>query len=182
VSASMGFPPDCERLEMRLGEAKQLFLAIDAAPFRERDLDPRAEEFIVGWAQERRRDAPLGLVIRVDRPSPAGDDHAVLPAAIAEFFRDRAHAARRRLRELLRIGRISLAIGLAFNALALVLADLVSEQRYGIVHDSLVIGGWVAMWRPIEVFLYDWWPIRAEARLFDRLAAMPVRVFGAPAP
>jgi len=161
---------------MRLGEAKQLFLAIDAAPFRERDLDPRAEEFIVGWAQELRRDAPLGLVIRLERPSPSGDDAAVLPLAVAEFFRDRAAAARRRLRELLRTGRISLVIGLAFNALALVLADLFSGQHYGIVQESLVIGGWVAMWRPIEVFLYDWWPIRAEARLHDRLAAMPVQV------
>jgi hypothetical protein len=26
------------------------------------------------------------------------------------------------------------------------------------------------------VFLYDWWPIRAEARLYDRLGAMPVRI------
>ncbi len=39
-----------------------------------------------------------------------------------------------------------------------------------------MIGGWVAMWRPLEIFLYDWWPIRAEARLFDRLSAMPVRL------
>jgi hypothetical protein len=28
----------------------------------------------------------------------------------------------------------------------------------------------------LEVFLYDWWPIRAEANLFDRLAAMPVQI------
>jgi len=40
----------------------------------------------------------------------------------------------------------------------------------------VMIGGWVAMWRPIEVFLYDWWPIRAEARLYQRLATMPVRI------
>ena len=46
----------------------------------------------------------------------------------------------------------------------------------GVFRESLLIGGWVAMWRPLEVFLYDWWPIRAEARLFDRLAAMPVRL------
>jgi len=26
------------------------------------------------------------------------------------------------------------------------------------------------------VFLYDWWPIRNEARLSDRLATMPVRI------
>src|SRR6185436_19737102 len=36
--------------------------------------------------------------------------------------------------------------------------------------------GWVAMWRPLEVFLYDWWPIRADARLLQRLSTMPVRI------
>jgi hypothetical protein len=45
-----------------------------------------------------------------------------------------------------------------------------------LTREGLVIGGWVAMWRPLEIFLYDWWPIHAEARLFDRLAAMPVRI------
>jgi hypothetical protein len=171
-----GFPPGRETLVMRLAEARQLFLAIDASPFRERDLDPRAEEFIVGWARELRRDAPLGLVIRLERPSPAGDDASLLPAAVAEYFRDRAAAARRRLRELLRTGRTSLLIGLAFLALVLTLAD---HLRLGITRESLVIVGWVAMWRPLEVFLYEWWPIRAEARLFDRLAAMPVEVVAA---
>ena len=42
------------------------------------------------------------------------------------------------------------------------------------------IGAWVALWRPIEIFLYDWWPIRAEARLFDRLSQMEVRTVSAP--
>jgi hypothetical protein len=32
------------------------------------------------------------------------------------------------------------------------------------------------MWRPLEIFLYDWWPIRDEALLSDRLATMPVRI------
>jgi hypothetical protein len=32
------------------------------------------------------------------------------------------------------------------------------------------------MWRPLEVFLYDWWPIRSEIRLHERLASMPVQV------
>ena len=45
-----------------------------------------------------------------------------------------------------------------------------------VVRESLSIGGWVAMWRPMEIFLYDWWPIRAEARLYGRLSAMPVRI------
>jgi hypothetical protein len=28
----------------------------------------------------------------------------------------------------------------------------------------------------MEIFLYDWWPIRAEATLADRLSVMPVRI------
>ena len=31
-------------------------------------------------------------------------------------------------------------------------------------------------WRPLEVFLYDWWPILGEIRLFDRLSQMPVHI------
>ena len=89
--------------------------------------------------------------------------------------------SRQQLRLLFRRGRTSLAIGLIFLVAALVLGDLAERMLAGkgfsgIARESLSIGGWVAMWRPLEVFLYDWWPIRAEARLFDRLSAMTVRV------
>ena len=41
-----------------------------------------------------------------------------------------------------------------------------------------MISGWVALWRPAEIFLHEWWPILAEARLYDRLAVMPVTLLG----
>ena len=50
------------------------------------------------------------------------------------------------------------------------------ERSATLIQDSLVIGAWVALWRPMEIFLYDWWPIRAEARLFERLSKLDVRV------
>ena len=28
-----------------------------------------------------------------------------------------------------------------------------------VVEESLLIFGWVANWRPIEIFLYEWWPV-----------------------
>jgi hypothetical protein len=60
------------------------------------------------------------------------------------------------------------------------LASLFSNEGYAtLARESLVIGGWVALWRPAEIFLHDWWPILGEARLFDRLAAMPVMLRGA---
>ena len=105
----------------------------------------------------------------------------MLRDAIHEFFSQRAQAYRRRLRELFRVGRTSLVIGLVALASAIALGDflaaLMKGSRIGaIIRESFTIGGWVSMWRPLEIFLYDWWPIRDEARLSDRVAAMPVRI------
>jgi hypothetical protein len=164
-----------EVLELRVHELKQLFDSLDPAPFRERDLDPRAEEFIVGWARELRGDPAFALAVRVERGATQ-EDAVLLQEAVSEFFRNRALAKRRELHQLLRNGRTSLVIGIAFMAAALVVVDLMAGYRYGLVRESMVIGGWVALWRPLEIFLYDWWPIRAEARLYDRLAAARVEL------
>jgi hypothetical protein len=42
-------PPagEVEVLELYLAEQRQLFNSMDPAPFRERDLDPEAQEYIV---------------------------------------------------------------------------------------------------------------------------------------
>ena len=50
-SAGDPLPEKCVVIEVRVGELKQLFNAMDPSPFREKDLDPSAEEFIVGWAR-----------------------------------------------------------------------------------------------------------------------------------
>lgn len=83
--------------------------------------------------------------------------------------------------QLFRVGRTSLGIGMAALAVAVILASLVErglgDRAIGaLLRETLVIGGWVAMWRPLEIFLYDWWPIRAERKLYERLSVMPVKV------
>jgi hypothetical protein len=82
---------------------------------------------------------------------------------------------------LFRRGRISLAIALAFLAMMIFAGDLIStamaESKFAeILREGLLIGGWVAMWRPLEVFLYDWWPMRSRTRLFDRLANLSLQI------
>ena len=41
---------------------------------------------------------------------------------------------------------------------------------------SLTIAGWVAMWKPMETYLYDWWPVRRRGKVFKKLSVMPVEV------
>jgi len=173
-------PANCELIEVHVAELRQLFNAIDPSPFRERDLDPQAEEFITDWAKEASPGVAFGLAVHLDRPAGLADEQAELREAMQEFFRHRAELSRRRLRELFRRGRRSLAIGVCTLGVSVAGGNLVgsvfSTHLAQILQESLLIGGWVAMWRPIEIFLYDWWPIRAEAALADRLSLMPVRI------
>lgn len=180
-AAGDAIPPACEVIEVHVAELRQLFNSIDPSPFRERDLDPGAEEFIVAWAREAPRDARLALLVHLDRPADLSAAHGVLREAVREFFSGRGKARRQRLRQLFRVGRRSLLIGVVFLAAMVGAGSFIENALPGrplgaIVRESLLIGGWVAMWRPLEIFLYDWWPIRAEMMLFDRLSAMPVRV------
>ena len=167
-------------IEVRVAELRQLFNAIDPSPFRERDLDPNAEQFIVDWARDLPRDAPLALRVHLERCPGRADEATRLGQAIHQHFKASATASRRTLRELFRRGRISLLIALAFLGASLALGDLIgkiSESGFAtLLREGLLIGGWVAMWRPLEVFLYDWWPILGEIRLLDRLSRMPVRI------
>ena len=180
-SAGDPIPAKCAVIRVHVAELRQLFNSIDPSPFRSRDLDPKAEEFIVGWAKEFGSSAHLALVVNIDRSAGLADEAAVLRDAIHEFFRQRAIGQRLRLRELLRVGRTSLAIGLVVLASAVAIGNFLASLMKGgdvgqILREMLFIGGWVSMWRPLEIFLYDWWPIREEARLSDRMAAMPVRI------
>jgi hypothetical protein len=185
LSSGDSIPPDSRVIEVRVSELRQLFNAIDPSPFRQRDLDPRAEEFIVDWSRDLPADARLALLVHLERAPGRPDEAAVLRDAIREFFGERAASTRRKLRTLFRRGRISAVIGLTCLALSIGIGDALAvyfaHSRWTeIVKESLLIGGWVAMWRPLEVFLYDWWPIRAEARLCDRLSVMPVRIVYSP--
>jgi hypothetical protein len=179
--AGDAIPPGSEVIKVKVGELKQLFNSIDPSPFREKDLDPAAEEFILEWAREAARRKPLALLIHVDRQPESSQDVAETREAVHEYFRARARVTRLRLRQLFRNGRISLAIGIVALAVSVGIGSLIERRMAGLpaaslLGESLLIGGWVAMWRPLETFLYDWWPIRAEARLFDRLANAPVRI------
>lgn len=174
-------PPGREVIEVRVAELSQLFNSMDPSPFHEKDLDDDAEEFIVSWAREIGREKPLALLVHLGQPSVLPDAGEVVSSATHAFFGRRSDLTRRRLRELFRTGRKSLVIGLVFLASSVaggnwIVRALPDSGFAQLVRESLLIGGWVAMWRPLEIFLYAWWPIRNERRIYDRLANMPVRI------
>ncbi len=168
-------------IPIRIDQLARLFNSLDPTPFHERDLDEDAERFIVDWAEEAPKDRPIAIVVQL----PAGETDITVTRVVQDAmrynFESRAKQASRELRQLLREGRRAMFIGVPILAFSLIASQLVTnlsgEGAFSrVASESLVIFGWVANWRALEIFLYDWWPIRRRGRLYGRLAAADVQV------
>jgi hypothetical protein len=168
-------------IEVRLNQSSQLFNSMDPSPFHERDLDHAAEQFIVGWAREVPSHQALSIRVTLREcqdPSLIG----LIQGSMHHYFALRSDQLGRELRVLLAEGRTTLVIGLGFLGLTFALGRLLPAEAAwaSYVREGLQICGWVGMWRPIEIHLYRWWPIRREAQLHLRLSKAPVEVVVVP--
>ncbi|HUL34400.1 MAG TPA: hypothetical protein VL128_10990 [Candidatus Eisenbacteria bacterium] len=166
-------------ISLKLRDLGQLFNSMDPSPFIERDLDDHAEEFIVGWAQEFPAEAPVRLRVYLEQ-TPAEDLMETVKTAVHNHFLHRAKIAQLEFKRLLERGRQSLLIGLIFLSVCLAISkSLAGHQAHtwaAVLRESLTIAGWVAMWRPMQIYLYDWWPLRRLGRVYEKLGRMPVEV------
>jgi hypothetical protein len=170
-----------DSIELRVDEIPQLFHTLDPFPFREKDLDKYAEDYIVGWARELPPDQLIRITVHVPASEAETQRAKDLGEAIRRYFDDRASALDRDIKELFRIGRRSLIVGagvLIFcNISARIAANLLAggnADRF--VEEGFLILGWVANWRPMEIFLYDWWPLARHRALFRRLSVARVEI------
>ncbi|MCE0483158.1 MAG: hypothetical protein LV479_02845 [Methylacidiphilales bacterium] len=166
-------------IQLNLRDVGQLFNTIDPSPFQDKDLDGDAEDFIVSWAQEFPTDEPLDLVVHVELP-PEGEQPKLVEKAIHNFFAYRARLNQLEFKRLMRQGRTSLMVGFSFLGLCLLITEVLMPRSTGILPDfiqqGLTIAGWVAMWRPMEIYLYEWWPLRHRGKVFRKLSRMPVEL------
>ena len=168
------------RIELNLREVGQLFNTMDPAPFPEKDLDGDAEEFILSWVREFPLDEPVVLVVHLNEFPADQNPQPVIEQGVHHYFAYRARMNRMEFRRLLKDGRQSLLIGIIFLAVCLTASQAIGGNESGtfrsIARESLTIAGWVAMWRPMQIYLYDWWPLRRLGRLYQKLSRMKVEV------
>lgn len=168
-------------IEVRIRELSQLFNSLDPSPFHERDLDHDAEEYIVSWARELTADAPIVIVVHLPQDEAGKARERGLENAFANYFAERALMIDRDLKELFRTGRRYLSVGAPVLILCLFMSQLArsslgSGPLARALEESFIIVGWVANWKPMETFLYDWWPLKRRRDLYRRLAAASVKI------
>ena len=170
--------PSVAVIELKLREISQLFNSFDPSPFNEKDLDDDAEDYIVSWARELPQRSPLRLVIHLDNPPSSGEVGQV-ETAIRHFFNYKAELSRLAFMQLMRQGRTSLVIGLLFMAACLGTAQILAHYHPAnlfleILRESLTVGSWVSLWRPLEIYLYGWWPLRNTWQLYRKMSRLTV--------
>ena len=172
--------PKVHRIELNLREISQLFNTMDPSPFHEKDLDHDAEEFIVSWAREFPLDEPIVLVLHLGALPREQEPQLMIERAVHHYFAYRVELNRLEFRHLMQDGLRSLLTGLVFLTACLTMSRFLVGEGAGtfptLARESLAIGGWVAMWRPMEIYLYDWWPLRRRARILRKLSQMAVEV------
>ena len=173
------------RVEVNLREVGQLFNTMDHSPFHERDLDHDAEEFILSWVREFPVNDPVVLVVHLSEFPPGQEPQTLVEEAVHNYFTYRARLNRLEFGRLMKEGRQSLAIGLVFLLGCLAVSNALTGQATGtlpsLTWESLTIAGWVAMWRPMQIYLYVWWPLRRRGRVYEKLSRMRVEVRKRPA-
>ena len=169
-------------IQVRVATVEHIFNPMDPTPLEERSLNQEVADWIEEWAEDFDKDHEIVVEIYVADGRFAGREQ-VIANGLHNHFEYREWQSARQLSKLLREGRISLLIGVVaiagFNA---------AGRRIGasqnpvveVIHEGLSVLGWVSMWKPLEIFLYEWWPIRRERRACRRLAEASV-MFPAPA-
>jgi hypothetical protein len=168
-------------IELSVRDPRQLFNSLDPSPFRAKDLDDDAEEYIVAWARELPRDATFLIVVHLPAAEAGKEDALSLGEAIRNYFSYRAAVLDKDIKELFRLGRRALAVGMTVLSCCLLAGHLITTYLLGgplglFIQEGLLIFGWVANWRPAEIFLYDWLPLARRRDLYRRLAAARVEV------
>jgi hypothetical protein len=170
-------------IEIKLSSVMQLFNSFDPAPFHEKELDTAAEHYIIDTVMDFPAKTMFKMVFYLPKEFIENEQARKIKPAIRYHFKYRMMGADRKFRSHFRYGRSTMLIGLSFLTIALLARQMVSsishELAAQIFADALLIIGWVAMWEPVTVFLYELWPILQMKKVYQKISVMEIDILPA---
>ncbi len=165
-------------IDLKLRKIEQLFDSRDPSPFLERDLDDTAADYIVSSSMEHPVNTAIGLVIHIAEPDGMLLPQTTIIEAIHNHFTYKADLMRKKLHRTVRQGQISLLIGFVvmFSCLTVSQSFPNGNVAIDVLREGIMIMGWVAMWRPLDNFLYSWWPQLEMRRVYLKLSQVPIEI------
>lgn len=168
-------------VELRLSQTRQIFDNRDPSPFISRDLDPDAVEYMVGAVSELKIHQKFSIEIYATAEEPDSLPESEVRNAIHSFFQYQVQLTQGKIQLIFRRARISLVLGLLLMFGCLALANFIegwlpAELPVKVFAEGISILGWVAMWKPLELLLYEWWPLMDFRSIYSRLSKCEIHL------
>lgn len=163
-------------VNIHIRDLSQLFNSLDPSPFWDRDLDREAAQFIEEEFSEKLSAESWVLHVYAQEGGTSPTD---LQTALENYYGRMASSTRRALREHLWSSQRTLIAGAVVFLLSMGLRSMLGGlvgRLPPILDEGLIILAWLALWRPAEMLLYGWVPLRRKQHLYERLAGIRVLV------
>lgn len=167
-------------IEIRVRNPFSLFDSRDPAPFRERDLDDDFLEYVLSSSKEIAFSTPMKIVIHVDDEEKPDLPASAIRDAIRGHLAYQIELQTIEIKTFLKRAQLFLLLGASLLVVCLGIAQSLRVPNppgvVGILREGLVIFGWVSVWKPVELILFDWYPLVEQRRLYRKLLETEVDV------
>lgn len=179
----IGSPEHKDLLVLEMDHPKRMFQGPDLDPLNGVYNDRSGIDLLVGELHRHPiRGRKPGLEIRLSSDLPEDGAESELASALRAFCFVKSEELGEQSQVMAKEARRALVRGGAFLGICLAVStffkgvEILPQLLNPLVTEGLVIAGWVAMWRPIELLLYDRRPDWENAGIYRAIAAMPVVV------
>ncbi len=176
-----------EVLDLYLNDINHFFQDPQIDPFLGENIGASGVNRLIDAMNARsRRDRNIGTVA-VHLPDaeivPGLEER--LTAAIADYCDAQIGVASQKKREVRLAGLTALRIGLVCWAICLAISvlfeKLLADRLLGrLLGEGFIIAGWVCLWHPAELLLYEWRPHARAVKRYKQIKSMDIRLVPAP--
>ncbi|MFK8253679.1 hypothetical protein [Ancylobacter terrae] len=176
-------------VEIRLRDIRNFFTEPDIDPFEGEIIDLSGIEQVMDALKSRPGWRRCRLRTRLSVPFTAetASIEARMPEALRAYCDKHIQYCERKIREVRIEGRRGLRVGALFLAACMAASASVDTLLAipgllgQLLSEGLLIAGWVGLWRPIELLLYEWWPYSRDIALYRKIRDMTLVIEPAPA-
>lgn len=126
----------------------------------------------------------MKIVIYIEEKESSDLPRDSIREAIHSYLTYRIDLQRSDLKSYVKRAQLFLLIGLCVLVICISIAQSLKIPNppgpIGILREGIVIFGWVSIWKPIELILFDWYPLYEKLRFYKKLRDTEIDIrFGA---
>ncbi len=167
-------------IKVHLDNLEQFFAVPEPAPFDPLTRFASGLETIVSELKPKAliRKVRTTIILPADQLLP--DTEVRLREALMRYCQYHIRQTRQDLISLRWQGIKALQNGIIFLGVCLLLSTLFENadmlpvwlRRFG--GEGFLIAGWVSLWHPIEILLYEWWPFSRQIHIYESIMRMDI--------